>query len=130
MHAYVSTVDALKNYVVRNNYMPHPTLSPTQLCYLSQTEVHRAFPDMPIWLTEFACHSFGDQAQPTTQQHVHDFMGSTTKWLDSQSFIERYSWFGAGQAQDMGGVNGFNRLQYENGALTALGKQYVFKRHT
>ncbi|KAJ9092260.1 hypothetical protein QFC21_006902 [Naganishia friedmannii] len=108
MHAYVSTVDALKNYV---------------------TEVHEAFPNMPIWLTEFACHSFGGQPQPTNQQQVHDFMGGVTAWLDSVSFVERYSWFGAGQGQDMFGVNGFNRLQYDNGALTPLGNQYVFKRH-
>ncbi|KAJ9116792.1 hypothetical protein QFC24_006687 [Naganishia onofrii] len=54
MRAYVSAVAALKGYV---------------------TEVHAAFPDMPIWLTAFACHFFGGQPQPTSQQQVHDFMG-------------------------------------------------------
>jgi hypothetical protein len=55
--------------------------------------------------------------------------GKTTAWLDSLPFIERYSWFGAGQEKDMFAVNAFNRLQYEDGTLTPLGKQYVFKRH-
>lgn len=55
--------------------------------------------------------------------------GATTKWLDNQPWVERYSWFGAGQGADMGGVNGYNRLQKEDGSLTALGWQYVFKRH-
>ncbi|KAJ9091190.1 hypothetical protein QFC20_007700 [Naganishia adeliensis] len=107
MHAYVSTADALKNYV---------------------TSVHNAF-NMPIWLTEFSCHSFGGQPQPTSKQQVHDFMGATTKWLDNQPWVERYSWFGAGQGGDMGGVNAYCRLQNDDGGLTAVGWQYVFKRH-
>ena len=56
-------------------------------------------------------------------------IGASTKWLDDQPFIQRYSWFGAGQKQDMFAVNDFCRLQRDDGSLTALGWQYTYNRH-
>ena len=107
--------------------------------------MHNAF-KMPIWLTEFACHHFGSDWTPT-QEYVHSFMGTafsrrkidsqlrmpiqgaTTKWLDKQPFVQRYSWLGAGKMEHLIGVNKFCRLQDDDGNLTALGRQYVFRRY-
>lgn len=83
MHAYVSTADALKNYVVRRGFVSCLVCSLTNHLG-SQTSVHNAF-NMPIWLTEFSCHSFGGQPQPTSEQQVHDFMGAFVVWWCSSN---------------------------------------------
>lgn len=79
MHAYMTSVQSLKDYVVSisddSSATPHAGRA-IRLHLLCQTSVHKAF-SLPIWLTEFTCHSFGGQPQPTTQQQVHDFMGSS-----------------------------------------------------
>jgi hypothetical protein len=56
--------------------------------------------------------------------------GAATEWLDNTDWIERYAWFGAGEAQDLYGVSTLNRLQFDDGSLTALGRQYVGGRHS
>ena len=56
--------------------------------------------------------------------------GGATAWLDKTDWIERYAWFGSGRAGDLGGVSPLNRLQFDDGSLTALGRQYVSGRHS
>ncbi|MEV7085135.1 glycoside hydrolase family protein [Streptomyces sp. NPDC093085] len=48
----------------------------------------------PIWLTEYALIDFssGTPRYPSEQQQV-DFIRSSTAMLESQSYVERYSWF-------------------------------------
>jgi len=76
----------------------------------------------PIWVTEWACVVYG--GPPCGQQNVYDFMGQTTLWLDQQSYVERFSWFGARVA----GIPDTDALLAPDGnSLTALGQQYVDK---
>jgi len=74
--------------------------------------VHAAFPNLPIWVTEFAL-----QGSPTASQQAA-FMTEAMAYLDSASFVERYSWFGAFR-----GSSG-NCLIDNNGAITPLGVLY------
>ncbi|TXL90061.1 RNA polymerase [Streptomyces sp. IB2014 016-6] len=48
----------------------------------------------PIWLTEYALIDFagGTPRYPGEQQQI-DFVRSSTAMLESQSYVERYSWF-------------------------------------
>ncbi|MEE1799062.1 glycoside hydrolase family protein [Streptomyces sp. NPDC101062] len=48
----------------------------------------------PIWLTEYALIDFSGSAPryPSSQQQA-DFVRSSTAMLESQSYVERYSWF-------------------------------------
>jgi len=86
------------------------------------TSIYNAF-GKPIWVTEWACvgGNCGDV------NYVYDFMGQTTQWLDQQSWVERFAWFGA--MKNLGGyVPASNRLLSANGqSQSPLGLQYVQK---
>jgi len=47
-----------------------------------------------IWLTEFACQNFSGGAQCSKDQ-VRAFMKRTTQYMDQQSWVSLYCWFGA-----------------------------------
>jgi len=74
--------------------------------------VHRAFPNKRVWVTEFAL-----QGNPSASAQ-EGFMRQATAYLESSSFVERYSWFGAFR----GGAG--NNLIGGNGGLTNLGRTY------
>jgi hypothetical protein len=100
IHWYGSDANAFQNYV---------------------SDIHNTF-KKNIWVTEWACAEYGGGR--CDQNHVYDFMGQTTAWLDSQRFVERFSWFGARVAD----IPATNALLNTNGnALTPLGGQYVTK---
>ena len=42
---------------------------------------------LPVWITEFQC--YGTDAQQVT------FLQEVLPWLDSQSYVQRYAYFGA-----------------------------------
>lgn len=64
--------------------------------------------------------TFG-QKTPPTEQHVYDFMGITTEWLDSQDWVIKYAWFGAMRdAKYLYAVSEVNRLLDVNGNVTPL----------
>ncbi|MDA9555544.1 glycoside hydrolase family protein [Pelobium sp.] len=52
------------------------------------TAVHNAYPDKPIWITEFNANK-----NRTSSQIHQDFMTLATAWLNSQSYVERYAYF-------------------------------------
>ena len=70
-------------------------------------EWHSEF-QKPIWITEFACTSFGGRAAPNAGQ-VREFMGQVTNFFDNTWYVEAYCPFGA-MAGSMTGVNENNRL--------------------
>jgi len=75
----------------------------------------------PIWVTEWACVYYGSGPQ-CDQNSVYSFMGQTTSWLDQQSYVQRFSWFGA----RVSGIPDADALLTTAGtALTGLGSQYV-----
>jgi len=85
------------------------------------TDFHNTF-KKNIWVTEWACVDYG--GAPCTQQHVYDFMGQTTLFLDQQSFVERFSWFGA----RVSGIPGEDALLTSDGnSRSPLGDQYIIQ---
>jgi hypothetical protein len=73
----------------------------------------------PIWLTEFACTSFGGRAAPSSGD-VNAFMGKVTNFLDNTPYVEAYCPFGAMKGS-LTGVNENNRLMNSgNGQPTNL----------
>ncbi|KAJ8514695.1 hypothetical protein ONZ45_g7804 [Pleurotus djamor] len=76
--------------------------------------VHSTFPSAKIWVTEFAETS-------TDVNAVSSFMKDAIAFLDSTSWIERYSWFAYMRPQS--GV-AYNLLD-GSGNLNSIGKTYV-----
>lgn len=80
---------------------------------------------LPLVLSEFACHSFGTNSNPSTAD-VSTFMQKTTSWMEKQSWLVRYAWFGTVRDSTyLYGVAETNRLMDVTGQLTDLGKQYM-----
>jgi hypothetical protein len=75
-----------------------------------------------IWVTEFAFQNFNGGAQGSLGD-IQGFMGDVTSWMDQQSFVEKYCWFGA--MHDMTNVNPLNSLMQADGSPTPLGNQYL-----
>ncbi|KAH8828343.1 glycosyl hydrolase catalytic core-domain-containing protein [Flagelloscypha sp. PMI_526] len=87
------------------------------------TSFHDAF-QRPIWVTEWACQNFNHQDEQCSMGDISLFLNATQTWMDDTSWIERYSFFGAG-FDNLQGVNQDNAMLDSNDELTALGKQYV-----
>lgn len=83
------------------------------------TDIHNAT-GKNIWVTEWACAEYGG---PTcAQNNVYGFMGQTTAFLDAQSWVERFSWFGC----RVSGIPESDAiLTSDNNSLSSLGGQYV-----
>jgi hypothetical protein len=77
-------------------------------------EMHGLYPNIPIWVTEYAETSTNDTV-------VLDFLNQTITYLDSLDWIERYSWFGFFRPKPDLHYN----LLDADGGLNALGKLYV-----
>eukprot|EP01111_Echinosteliopsis_oligospora_P004319 TRINITY_DN1691_c0_g1_i1.p1 TRINITY_DN1691_c0_g1~~TRINITY_DN1691_c0_g1_i1.p1 ORF type:complete len:268 (+),score=54.44 TRINITY_DN1691_c0_g1_i1:103-906(+) len=100
IHWYGSSADAFESYV---------------------GQIHSTF-NKPVWVTEWACVQYSSSDPPCDQQSVYDFMGQTTLFLDQQSYVQRYSWFGC----RVGGVPDTDAILTTDGqSLTGLGNQYV-----
>ncbi|CAF1280022.1 unnamed protein product [Didymodactylos carnosus] len=83
-------------------------------------KVHNIYPSKPIWVTEFACIS------PASLSEVSAFLEKAMPWLDSQSYVAKYSWFGAMPQNLVNSYVGQNAaLMDNNGQLTSLGKLYA-----
>jgi len=90
------------------------------------TDIHNSF-GKNIWVTEWACVPYANP--PCDQQSVYNFMGQTTLFLDQQSYVERYSWFGA--MRNLGGVPATDALLTSDGQNnTPLGVQYAKGGHS
>jgi len=76
----------------------------------------------PIWVTEVACQNFGSGPQCSASQ-TKDFLDKITGWMDSQSWVQQYFWFGV--LHDMSGVNTDNQLIQDNGQPNSLGWDYL-----
>jgi len=86
------------------------------------TDFHNTF-NLNIWVTEFACQNFNGGAQ-CSDSDVWNFMQTTTSWMDSTSWVERYAWFGA--MRDMQGVNNLDQIMDPgSGGPNSLGSTYL-----
>ncbi|SPO01526.1 uncharacterized protein DNG_04199 [Cephalotrichum gorgonifer] len=76
-----------------------------------------AFPDTPIWVTEYADPN--QDLRPT-----QDFYNTSTSWLDKEESVERYAYFGAFRSDDstVGPNAAFLNL---DGELTDVGAWYL-----
>ncbi|KXN85688.1 Alkali-sensitive linkage protein 1 [Leucoagaricus sp. SymC.cos] len=77
-------------------------------------DMHSSFPQLPIWVTEYA-----DVSENSTE--VWDFMNQTTHYLDALDWIERYAWFGFFRPED----NVHYNMLGEDGSLNDLGQLYI-----
>jgi hypothetical protein len=76
-----------------------------------------------VWVTEFACTSWNPNQQ-VSQLEVNEFMKQSLAKLDSLSWVERYSWFGAQRRLDAA-LGSANCLIAPSGQLSDLGRQYL-----
>lgn len=74
----------------------------------------------PIWVTEYACQTEAEStAKPNayTQNQVNQFIIATTRWMNNQSFIQKYAWHDS----KVGTSAFFDSI----GHLTASGQTYA-----
>jgi len=77
--------------------------------------------NLPVWLTEFACPASG---QP--EQVELDFMKAALQYLETQSYIGGYAWFGTRLDPTDGWLGPqVDLLAYDKAALTDLGTLYT-----
>jgi len=76
--------------------------------------IHGLYPNLPIWVTEFASTS-------ANQTEVAQFLNATIIYMDGLDWIERYAWFGYFRPED---GNIYNLLDNEGG-LNELGELYT-----
>jgi len=87
--------------------------------YSDMISIHTIF-NKPIWVTEFAPQTTSSSiAQPTkySQAQVNRFITSVTRWMNAQSFIERYAWHDS--------KVGTSAIFTTAGALTPTGVNYA-----
>jgi len=81
--------------------------------------------NLPIWVTEWACVQFVDTDPACDQASVNSFLSQTQTWLNQQSYVQRYSWFGAMATVPSGIPTTDLLLTSKGNSPTALGLQYV-----
>ena len=79
--------------------------------------------DRPVWVTEFAPTNWSVES-PLGREHVEEFCRESCKYLDGLEWVERYAWFGAMRAGDIGNVGRWAAMMDEGGRLTELGRGY------
>ncbi|KAG6874374.1 hypothetical protein C0995_015110 [Termitomyces sp. Mi166 len=77
-------------------------------------QVHNTYPNISLWVTEFASTS-------SNATEVANFLNASTAYMDTLPWIERYAWFGYFRPRDTGIYN----LLGEDGSLNTLGQIYV-----
>lgn len=75
------------------------------------------FPDLPIWVTEYA---YAHQSLPATQ----DFYKTSAEWMDGYEHVERYSYFGTFRSQNSN-VGPNAAFLNRDGELTDIGSWYL-----
>ena len=75
----------------------------------------------PIWVTEWAAIDGG--GAPNLQSQM-SFLSDTTRWLENNDSVFRYSWFIARSRQGYGQAP-FNDILTDNGSLAPLGEIYT-----
>ncbi|KAM6495734.1 Glycosyl hydrolase catalytic core domain containing protein [Amanita muscaria] len=84
-------------------------------------QYHTAFPNQPIWVTEFACQDFSGQNRKCP--NVWEFMAKVQSFMDNTPWIEAY--FAFGVMYDMYNVDPANQLLGGNGQPNSLGYYYI-----
>ena len=85
---------------------------------------HKMFPGKEIWVTEWACQNYGGASGQCSLSDIKAFLSKTQKYMNGQSWIGKYAWFGP-LTQFPGGFNTLNRLITSGGAMTDLGWEYL-----
>ncbi|KIV92067.1 hypothetical protein PV10_06538 [Exophiala mesophila] len=81
--------------------------------------VHELYPDLPIWLTEFAIPQLDDD-------ETREFMNQSLPYLDDLDYVERYSWFGTFRTNDANEWTGDGvSMLNGRGGLSDLGAEYM-----
>jgi len=80
---------------------------------------------LPIWVTEWAQTDFAGRNWQSSLSDVQTFMSDTTSWMNAQSYVERYSWFGVMRAVDI--QDKANIAMNWDGSRNTLGDQYVLR---
>lgn len=80
---------------------------------------------LPVWITEWSQTDFSSRNWQVSLGDVQNFMADTTGWLNAQSWVERYSWFGVMRAVDI--QDKANMAMNRDGSRNALGDQYVLR---
>ncbi|KAF6763384.1 glycosyl hydrolase catalytic core-domain-containing protein [Ephemerocybe angulata] len=86
------------------------------------TDMYETF-KKPVWVTEWADNDFSGHNRIATAAEIADYLKVTQDWMDSTTWIERYAWFGA--MKNTRNVNPDNGMLDQNGAINALGLQYI-----
>lgn len=106
------------DFVSAHWYGPDLALFQSQM-----TAIYTAF-NLPVWVTEMACTDWVVASNPTASE-VSAFMTSSVQWMESQSWIEKYAWFGALIITD-DTLGADNMLISSDGtALSSLGQLYL-----
>lgn len=106
VHWYATSIDDFKNHV---------------------TQAHQAT-GLPVNVAEFA-YTTWSASSPPSDADVSAFMAEAISWLDAQSFVSAYAWFGSMYVSEdkYPGLGPANSLIDQGlDALTALGQEYCF----
>ncbi|KZW03357.1 hypothetical protein EXIGLDRAFT_699224 [Exidia glandulosa HHB12029] len=80
----------------------------------------------PLIITEFGCVDFSGKNQQCNEGEVEAFIKTTTSFMDKQSWVVAYFYFGSFTASDpSGGVPGSSALFNNDGTFTDVGRVYV-----
>lgn len=79
---------------------------------------HAAYPNYPIWVTEFAFTNHDAQS-------VQNLAKGAITWLDAQPYVARYAMFGPMNAANMAGITTAAMVSDDELSLTNVGKVYA-----
>ncbi|TFK26771.1 hypothetical protein FA15DRAFT_256539 [Coprinopsis marcescibilis] len=92
--------------------------------------IHNDYPDLPIWVTEYADTSSNVTGAVLLRRpalkltrcfvEVYNFMNETIRYLDETEWVERYAWFGFFRPEP----NTYYNMLREDGGFNALGELY------
>ncbi|CCG81975.1 Putative uncharacterized protein [Taphrina deformans PYCC 5710] len=100
---------------------------PTMAMFQSQmAAIHAAFPDKQLWITEIGCTNWNTATNPSPAE-VSQFMSDAIAWLESTSYVSKYSFFGAMPINDqsLGVANEMMNGAAAGSSLTDLGRKYM-----
>lgn len=81
--------------------------------------LHSYYPQLPIWLTEFALPAFPESI-------TYEFLNQSLAFLDETEWVERYSYFGTFRESAANNFTGPNVAMLDNGGgLTEIGNLYL-----
>lgn len=96
------------------------------LFYSQLGEIHAAFPNLPVWILEIGFTNWNVATNPSAGQ-VAAMQKEALGWLESTSWIGKYSFFMAGQIDDenLGSVNALLTGRTAGSKLSSFGASYV-----